>query len=339
MRQRRSLRRSRSRSRAKLLERRPSQPAAAAARPARRGAGGRGGSAAVEARSSSGVLMGGFRLRRGSVGERRLGVAGRIPIHLPVALARPRSRVSRPRPQGPPTQRPVARLVGRAVDRAEDELAVAVEELAGLPVHLGRHVQRSGSGRRRPGRRSAARRRAPAARYCSTSKTQRPPRSASVGRGAQALRPARRRPVGSGMAQPASRAARRSSARRAAASKLVEGLVLVRAVAHADAGRAGVGGQLQVVRGVADHQRALGLDAELAPSARAASAGRAWRRSRRRCGWRRTCRCSSHAVAAPRRARGATCRWPRRASGCAPSAPAASRSVPSNSTISCWRAK
>src|SRR5438067_13234782 len=35
----------------------------------------------------------------------------------------------------------IARLVGRAVDRAEDELARTVEEFAGLPIHLGRHVQ------------------------------------------------------------------------------------------------------------------------------------------------------------------------------------------------------
>ena len=48
--------------------------------------------------------------------------------------------VSRPRPHGPPTQRPLRRLVGGAVDRAEDESRAAVEELAGLPVHLGRHV-------------------------------------------------------------------------------------------------------------------------------------------------------------------------------------------------------
>ena len=53
---------------------------------------------------------------------------------------RRRARVSRPRPHGPPAQRPVERLVDGAVGRAQDELLPAVEELAGLPVHLGRHV-------------------------------------------------------------------------------------------------------------------------------------------------------------------------------------------------------
>src|SRR5688572_6387428 len=39
--------------------------------------------------------------------------------------------------------------------------------------------------------------------------------------------------------------------------------VVVRAVADADARGAGVGGELQVMCRVADHQRALGLDLEL----------------------------------------------------------------------------
>mmetsp|Transcript_45465 Transcript_45465/g.107317 ORF Transcript_45465/g.107317 Transcript_45465/m.107317 type:complete len:260 (+) Transcript_45465:417-1196(+) len=43
-----------------------------------------------------------------------------------------------------------------------------------------------------------------------------------------------------------------------------EGLMVMGAKTHADAGHAGVGGQLQIVRRVTDHQRALGLHAELA---------------------------------------------------------------------------
>eukprot|EP01031_Cornospumella_fuschlensis_P051288 gene51289-62721_t len=46
--------------------------------------------------------------------------------------------------------------------------------------------------------------------------------------------------------------------------ELGEGLVIVRTEADGHAGHAGIHGQLQVMRRVADHQRALGLGAELA---------------------------------------------------------------------------
>ena len=68
--------------------------------------------------------------------------------------------------------------------------------------------------------------------------------------------------VSHGRTQPVVQLAR-SNARRTAALNAANALVLVRAVADATLARAGVGRELQVVRGVADHQRALGRDAEL----------------------------------------------------------------------------
>eukprot|EP01137_Pigoraptor_chileana_P009994 Opistho-2@59040 len=68
--------------------------------------------------------------------------------------------------------------------------------------------------------------------------------------------------TGSGMgAQPAIELGRRMG--HEARREGLEGRRLVRAEADGDAGRAGIGGELQVVRGVADHQRAGRRDAQL----------------------------------------------------------------------------
>src|SRR6187431_634254 len=66
-------------------------------------------------------------------------VARRMPEDLAVAFgdfegAQPST------PAWPAGAAPGRRLVDRTVHRTDDELALAVEEFAGLPVHLGRHV-------------------------------------------------------------------------------------------------------------------------------------------------------------------------------------------------------
>ena len=110
---------------------------------------------------------------------------------------------------------------------------VASRNSPSLPVHLGRHVQRSGSGRRRRGRRGAARSRAPAGRDGAR-------RTPSPGR----ARPVRRRCTG---APPAELATRRRRDQPCAASQAASSATLcatcsgawpsnacrlVRAVAH-----------------------------------------------------------------------------------------------------------
>ena len=154
------------------------------------------------------------------------------------------------------------------------------------------------SGSRRPGRsgRRRPRRRA----------RPRPPstRSAELQRGICFVHGAFRRFAAASRARRATECATNSGF---SESKLAR---LMRAVTHAHAGAAGVQRHLQVMRGVADHQRALRLGAELVASVRAACAGAACRRSRRRCASRRTCPCSCDRAQAHRPARGATCRWP-----------------------------
>jgi hypothetical protein len=145
-----------------------------------------------------------------------------------------------------------------------------VEELAGLPVHLGGHVHAAVEVGAPPGRRSAARRRAPAAVLQHVPD----PGAAALGqlgRGAQRLGGSAGRGGGLGRRggrlgqawaqQPVVQFGACCAPRTAA--RALEGSRLVRAVADAHARRAGVARQLQVVRGVADHQRALGRHAEL----------------------------------------------------------------------------
>jgi hypothetical protein len=69
----------------------------------------------------------------------------------------------------------------------------------------------------------------------------------------------------------------------------MEGVGLVGAVTHAHAGAAGVQRHLQVVRGVADHQRALGGTPNSRHQFLQHAGVRACRRSRRPCGSRQTC--------------------------------------------------
>src|SRR5206468_714789 len=72
--------------------------------------------------------------------EHRPRVATRIPIHLPALLAH-LEHGEMPAAARARDAAAVQRVIGRAMDRAQDPGLVHVEELAGLPIHLGGHVR------------------------------------------------------------------------------------------------------------------------------------------------------------------------------------------------------
>ena len=285
MRQRRSLRRSRSSSRASARR----SSTRCAVRSGRRG--GSGGRTGAGGQVVQGVSWRAFRTgRRGRIVERRAGCRGKDTNTPAPSRSATSSGISRPPPHGPADAAAVGRLVGRAVDRAEDPAPVQVEELAGLPVHLGGHVgaavevghHPAVEAQREGARRSAAQQHV---------EHHRPPALRELGAGAQAARPAARPRLQRMGDQPVVQLGVECATRSGAECRRRPRARARRSSPHARPCRRSRASCRSCVVSPIISVRS-GVDAELAHQLQQHARVGLARPSRRRCAWRRTCPCS-----------------------------------------------